>query len=478
MLRTIMGRSRKARSARVILIVTLAMTSFQGIGGVAQSQPVASSAGAAGCDATASTPVPQPTPEELDAAGLGDIPLAPDSARRDLVAEPFSDPTAVTNPLFPIAELHSAILNGRVDGLPFYTETTLLPFTRILEWTPGQCVRVLVSQYMAFLDGKLTETAIDLYAQADDGSVWYLGEDVFDYDAAGRIVTTEGTWHAGAEGPAAMIMPSAPQIGDANRPENIPGSVFEEVVVTQVDQTFAGPSGPVSGGMVATETHQDGSLSDKLFAPGYGEFRSTDGPDVEALALASPTDSLAGGAPAELTAISDGADRIFFSRLSTPAQWKRARMQASNMVEAWNTFVAGDVPPRLVRPTRLALDALVTQVEARDRWKARAASIDAAYASINLQLRYRPVTEVDTTRFELWARRALVHANEGSLGGVRSDLVTIEWIRDRIAHTVDPVTRTTIDTLVRDLGTAVVDDDLDAAADSARALRKVVAGLI
>ena len=54
-------------------------------------------------------------------------------------------------------------------------------------------MRVLVSQYMAFLDGRLTETAIDLYAQADDGSVWYLGEDVYDYDPAGRIVTSEGT---------------------------------------------------------------------------------------------------------------------------------------------------------------------------------------------------------------------------------------------------------------------------------------------
>ena len=203
-----MHRTITRSPARVAIVVGLAATLLPGF--VAQSQAVSTSAGSTGCEATASTPIPQPTSEQLEAAGLGGIPLAPDSARRDLVAEPFSDPTAVTNPLFPIAELDSAILNGRVDGKPFYTETTLLPFNRIIEWTPGQCVRVLVSQYMAFLDGKLTETAIDLYAQADDGSVWYLGEDVFDYDAAGRIPTTEGTWHAGTEGPAAMIMPVRP----------------------------------------------------------------------------------------------------------------------------------------------------------------------------------------------------------------------------------------------------------------------------
>ena len=474
MLRTIL----RARAARVVIGVALATTLLPGAVTIAQSRGGSASPDSTGCQATASTPVPQPTQAQLAAAGLGGLPLASDSARRDLVAAPFSDSTAVTNPLFPIADLDSAILNGHVDGKPFYTETTLLPFTQLIEWTPGQCVRVLVSQYMAFLDRRLTEIALDLYAQADDGSVWYLGEDVHDYDPEGRIVTTEGTWQAGIEGPAAMIMPSDPQIGDANRAENIPGTVFEEVRVTQVHQTFEGPSGPISGGMVGTETHEDGTLSDKLFAPGYGEFLSTDGPDVEALALASPTDSLPGGVPAELSAISKGADRIFSSPLETSAQWKKAEAIASGVVDSWNAFRAGDVPPRLVKPTRLALDELVAQIASRARSRARAASIDVSYASVNLQLRYRPVTEVDTIRFELWTRRALVDAADGSLGGVRSDVVTIEWIRDRIAHTVDPVTRTRIDTLVGDLGTAVVDRDLDAAADTARALLELVAGVV
>jgi hypothetical protein len=196
MMRTI----KRTRSAWVVLVVALGATWLPGPG-VAHGRPIAASLVSTGCQETASTPIPQPTQEQLESAGLGGIPLAPDSARRDLVAAPFSNPTAVTNPLFPIAELDSAILNGRVDGEPFYTETTLLPFTRIIEWTPGQCVRVLVSQYMAFLDGNLTETAIDLYAQADDGSVWYVGEDVFDYDVDGRIFTTEGRGTPAPRGP-------------------------------------------------------------------------------------------------------------------------------------------------------------------------------------------------------------------------------------------------------------------------------------
>jgi hypothetical protein len=449
------------------------------LGGIAAGEPVAvPSPAGLGCEESVSTPIPQPTQAELDAAGLGDLPLAPDSARRDLVAAPFSDPTSVTNPLFPISELESAILNGHVDGKVFHTETTLLPFTQVVEWTPGQCVRVLVSQYMAFLDGSLQETAIDFYAQADDGSVWYFGESVFDYDAHGLVLTTEGTWHAGIEGPPAMIMPSDPQIGDVNRAENIPGNSFEEVMVTKVDQTFDGPSGPVSGGIVASETHQDAPPSDKLFAPGYGEFRSTDGPDVEAMALASPTDSLPGGVPAELTTISKGADRIFDSRLATPRQWRHAETIAQGMHDGWVAFRAGEVPPRLVKPTDVALESLVAKIASRDRSKTRSASIDAAYASNDLQLRYRPVTEIDTMRFELWVRRALVDATKGSLGGVRSDVVTLEWIRDRIAHTLDPVTQVRLDSLVGELGAAVMDEHLRAAARTARELREVMQGLL
>ena len=470
-----MNRTFRRVRTHAIAIAALVSVSLMGVVGAARSQPAAATTG---CQPSASTPVPQPTQAQLDAAGLGDLPLAPDSARRDLVAAPFSDPTAVTNPLFPISDLKSAILNGHVDGKVFHTETTLLPFTKIIEWTPGQCVRVLVSQYMAFLDGSLQETAIDLYAQADDGSVWYLGETVFDYTVGGFVLTTEGTWQAGLDGPLAMIMPSDPQPGDVNRAENLPGNSFEEVHVSKIDRTFNGPSGPVSGGMVALEIHQDAAPSDKLFAPGYGEFRSTDGPDVEAMALASPTDSLPGPVPDELMTISNGADRIFGSPLSTTLEWNRALHTAHRMLDAWIAFRAGDVPPRLVRPTSVALRNLIAQIEARSRSKTRDASIDAAYASNDLQLRYRSVIRIDRKRFELWVRRALVDAAAGSLGGTRSDVVTLEWLRDRIARSLDPVMLVRLDTLVGEIGAAVVDNDLPAATHAARELRALMSGLI
>jgi len=420
--------------------------------------------------AAGSTPIPQPTEAQLKAAKLHKLPLAPDSARVDLAAPPFSDPTNVTNPLFPISDLHSVILNGKVDGKPFKTETTLLPDTRIIEWTDGQQVEVLVSQYVAYLDGRLEEVALDFYAQADDGSVWYLGEDVFNYNEKGHIADTGGTWLAGKEGPAAMIMPADPEVGQAFRPENIPGLVFEEVTVKTIGKTVDGPRGPVAGAMVGKELHDDGSFSDKVFAPGYGEFYSAHEGDVEALALAMPTDALPGPPPDELKTLSTGADDIF--KFATNKKWKKASATAKKVTTAWKTFQAsGNVPPRLVAPTSRAIKALGAAVDARDPAKARGAAIDVAFASVDLQLRHRPPAEIDLARFDLWTRQLLVDAAADDLGGATSDVATLEWIRDRFVHTLDPVDVTRIDQHLLDLRANATDEDLNAAAAEAARLR-------
>ncbi|MDQ5874737.1 MAG: hypothetical protein M3526_05085 [Actinomycetota bacterium] len=414
---------------------------------------------------SSSTPIPQPSAAQLKAAELYDLPLAPKSARVDLTAQPFSNPTDVTNPLFPISELHSVLLNGKVDGKPFRTETTLLPDTRFIEWSDGQRVEVLVSQYTAYLDGRLEEVALDFYAQADDGSVWYLGEDVFNYNEQGYVADTGGTWLAGKEGPLAMIMPAAPTDGKAFRPENIPGLVFEEVTVKDSAKTVDGPQGPVTGAMVGTELHDDGSFSDKIFAPGYGEFYSAHEGDVEALALAVPTDALPGPPPRELKVLSAGAHDIF--DLAADKRWGAASATAQKMAAAWKSFQASEVPPRLVGPTSRSLEVLIAAVDARLPAKARGAAIHVGFAALDLQLRHRPPAGIDLARFDLWAHRVLVDAAANDLGAVTGDVATLEWIRDRFVHVLAPVEVTRIDQHLLDLRGAASDEDLPAAAAEA-----------
>ncbi len=437
--------------------------------------------GAGGCgnsssSSSESTPLPQPTAAQMAASGLSKLPVAPDGDRVDLTAPPFSDPTNVTNPLFPISELHSAVLNGRIDGKPFHTETTLLPYTRVIEWAPGEQVETLVSQYAAFLDGRIQEVALDYYAQADDGSVWYFGEDVSDYNTQGLVAFTTDSWLAGKDGPPAMIMPGGPKLGDAFRTENIPGVVFEEVTVKRLDKTMPGPPGAVHGAMVGQELHDDGATSNKVFAPGYGEFLTRDTDGVEAMALAIPTDALHGPPPADLETLSRAADRAFNATQSK--DWNGASATTHTATAAWQAYQrAEQVPPRLKPPMDRAIAALSAAVGARDQGRAGTAAIDVAQAGFDLKLRYLPPTEIDLARFEQWNRQLIVDARAGKLGAARGDLVTMEWTRDRFADAIKGVDRTRIDTTLLKLSEDVQAKDLAAVSADAAKLRHTLDGV-
>jgi hypothetical protein len=407
------------------------------------------------CRDSVATVVPQPTAGRLTAGGLGGLPLAPDDRRVDLVAPPFSNSTAITNPLFPISSLDSAILNGHADGSPLKIETTLLPDTRMIEWSPGQCVRTAVSQFVAYRGGRILEVALDFYAQADDGSVWYFGEDVFNY-RRGVVNDTGGSWLAGKEGPAAMIMPGQPAPGQIYRPENIPGLVFEEVTVKRTGVTVRGPRGRVEGALVAGELHDDGSREDKVFAPGYGEFRSADRTDLEALALAVPTDALAGPMPAGLATLHRGAIAVLGGR----------RAAVDRMRDAWRALRQRGVPPRLAAPMTRALRAL-------DRpGSPRRAAFATADSALDLQLQYRPQPAIDRDRFALWARRARIDAAARAGAALSGDVATLTWIRDRIARSLAPVALARLDRRLGELESAVADEDFAAAARKAAALSR------
>lgn len=398
----------------------------------------------------------------------GDIPVAPEGARVDLSMPTFSDPTEVTNPLFPVSRQDSVLMVGHVDGKPFRTEVTLLPETRIIEWQ-DQRIETLVSQYMAYLDGRIQEVAYDLYAQADDGSVWYFGEDVADFDD-GAIVTKEGTWIAGKDGPAAMIMPADPKVGDAYRTENTPGIAFEEVTVKAVDKTLDGPLGPVEGGLIAEELHMDGKTEGKTFAPGYGEFYTSDASDVEALALAVPTDALPGPLPEELGSLYSGALRTFDAAKSR--DWNAASADLNKMNSAWKTYrKKGNVPKKIEPRMNEALAALRAAMDARDAKRTRQAAIDVAQWSLDLRLQYRPQTEIDLARMDLWAAQLTLDATAGDVGAVGGDVFTIGYIRDRILNTLDGADVVRLDSEVQKLQVAVADDNLSAASATADRLR-------
>jgi hypothetical protein len=463
--RSAAGR-RRTRTVIVGLVAVLAAGTAGGCtGSDAASRPHAAPVGE----------IPQPTSADLKAAGFEALPLAPDGDRVDIAEPTFSDPTAITNPLFPISDLDSVVFSGEVEGKPFHTETTLLPQTRVIEWTDGMQVETRISQYFAYLDGRIEEVALDYYAQADDGSVWYFGEDLWDFDDEGFVDSTEGNWLAGVDGPPAMIMPGDPQVGDVHRAENTPPVAFEEVEITSIDETFDGPAGPVEGGLVATELHLDGTTSDKNFAPGYGEFFSNHDGHVEALALAVPTDALDNDVPAELAALSTGADDLFDP--VRRGDWTAASTVLGATATAWATFSQGDVPPYLATEMSRAIEDAAAAIDAQDPAAAGTAAIDVAQSAADLRLRHVPPAEIDLARFDLWARQTIVDAAAGDRGGVRGDVTTLEFVRDRFAHTLDQPDVIRIDNHLIEMRNTVNDDDLPAAGAEADGLRATLAAI-
>ncbi len=438
-----------ARSIRIIGILALAAAgcSENAIG--PSSGPVAPAA--ANRDAN-------PTSDDC-----GGLPVAPENLRVDLQTPAFADPTEVTNPLFPIGKLDRVILLGSVDGLPLRVETTLLSSTREIA-LDGEEVETLASQYIAWLDRRIIEVAIDWYGEDGDGAVWYFGEDVFNYED-GIIADTDGTWLAGRDGPVAMIMPAAPEIGNVWRPENSCPLVFEEVTATETGVTVAGPRGPIAGALIVRELHMDGSFEDKTFAPGYGEFSTGSGSNLEAVALAVPTDALEGPVPDQVETMSDGAEVIF--KLVQSGRWADAAATAAEMDDAWDSFQATGVPPMLGARMSDALEALHSAIESRNRAESRQASVDVALTSLDFELRHEEREEIDRDLIEVWARQLLIDIQARDRGAIKGDLASIQWIRSRLKN-FDSV----MDAELRTLGAAAHAGDLDAATTSAARLRE------
>jgi hypothetical protein len=386
--------------------------------------------------------------------------VAPDSERVDLRVPTFTHPTVITNPLFPVSHQRAVVFVGHVDDLPFRTEVTLLPQTRIIEWG-GQQVETLVSQYTAYLDGRIQEVAYDLYAQADDGSVWYFGEDVVDIEN-GTIVTKEGTWLAGKDGPAQMIMPAAPAVGDVFRTENIPGIAFEQVTVKSVDVPLAGPLGSARG-MIGQELHEDGSTELKQFARGYGEYFTSDQGDVEALALAVPTDASPHSMPRGLAALYGDARTIL---RRGPGRALSDRLSAD-----WSAVPSGSTP-RLMGP--VVTRAIRAVQSATSPPASRQRAVDLALRALDLQLRYRDPSVVDLERVSLWCDQLQLDARRRDPAAINSDVFTLFYLRDRVQATLDAATLSTYNRELGVLQEAAVDHDVAGARAAARRLRVAI----
>jgi hypothetical protein len=204
------------------------------------------------------------------AVALGTV--AAVSAAQDPPAGPvFSHPATIDNRFLPLTAHRRCELRGRADdGTRERVVRTVLKRTKRFE-IAGQRVDAAVIRDDAYEDGELVERTHDYFAQADDGTVHYLGEDVDNY-RRGKVVNHRGSWLFGRDTDMlGVAMPANPKVGDQFRFEDVPG------VTTESDRVEETGMRARVGGRDFTDVlriqefvQPEGEVEYKLYAPGTG----------------------------------------------------------------------------------------------------------------------------------------------------------------------------------------------------------------
>jgi hypothetical protein len=108
-------------------------------------------------------------------------------------------------------------------------------------------VEVTALEVKEYEDGELVERTLDYFAQHRDGSVWYFGERIDDYED-GKVTGHEGQWLAG-EGNArpGLYLPADPVVGQEFAQEQVPGVAEDRSTILAVGAEVTTPAGRFTG---------------------------------------------------------------------------------------------------------------------------------------------------------------------------------------------------------------------------------------
>ncbi len=181
----------------------------------------------------------------------------------------------VDNPFFPLVPGSSRRYEGQeVD--PDTGETIALSVDEHVSAVPNEIAGAPVTtlEVQEYADGQLTETTTDYHAQAPDGTVYYLGEDVNMYED-GQLVRHEGAWIAGeGANQAGEFMPAEPMVGQRFAQEQAPGVAEDIATVVAIDLTVETPAGTFDGCIKTEDINPlNQSIEYKYYCPEVGLVR-------------------------------------------------------------------------------------------------------------------------------------------------------------------------------------------------------------
>ncbi len=212
----------------------------------------------------------------------------------DFAAATFGNPTAVTASLLPFMVGSTWEYESTTEDGIETIDVEVMPTTRVVAG-----VTCIVVRDQVFLDGVIIEDTFDWFAQDDSGAVWYLGEDVtnYEYDENGVLLGTnaDGSWEAGLDvagvGSIAQpgyVMPASVVPGTSHRQEYYPGEAEDMAFVVAIGVTVVLEDGTSYSDCLQTldwNPLEPSALEYKFYAPGVGLVKEENLSDDELVEL-------------------------------------------------------------------------------------------------------------------------------------------------------------------------------------------------
>ncbi len=180
-------------------------------------------------------------------AGCGGDDEAGSEGETQTATEAAAYTARVDNPLMPLSEIRVMAFEGSEkdadtgESVETRADKRVLTKTRVVGGIP-----VTVVEVKEYEDDELVERTLDYYAQREDGSVWYIGEKVDDYED-GKVVGHEGAWQAGkGNAKPGLFMPAEPKVGQEFEQEQAPGVAEDRSKVVAVGVDVTTPAGTFS----------------------------------------------------------------------------------------------------------------------------------------------------------------------------------------------------------------------------------------
>ena len=214
-------------------------------------------------DETATTG--QPGNEAASQGPGSDLPQSDEPMELD----PADFTAEVTNPWFPLEPgTRWTYREVTEEG----EEVRVVVTATALTYPVANGVTTRVVRDTVTLNGEIIEDTLDWYAQDEDGTVWYLGEDTAEFEN-GKVTTREGSFEAGVDGAqAGVIMPGDPEVGLTYRQEYYEGEAEDRGEVLALGQQATVPAGEYDGLLKTADTTplEPDVLEHKYYASGVG----------------------------------------------------------------------------------------------------------------------------------------------------------------------------------------------------------------